>query len=153
MKNSLRYIIREQIEKLLEAEKEMSPEEKIKNIQDQAKASMELLDNIAKETKAQIKADEKALSLNTQAKSATPPTVSVSGETLINPKRKGLDGQLPADKNIIKARKDALKKIEDEKKKSQAETDALIKAQMINAKLQNPGDSKSSVLPSMDSLI
>ena len=31
------------------------------------------------EIKAQIKADEKALSLNTQAKSATPTTISVSG--------------------------------------------------------------------------
>jgi hypothetical protein len=153
MKNSLRYIIREQIEKLLEAEKEMSPEEKIKNIQDQAKASMELLDNMEKETKAQIKADEKALNLNTQAKSATPPTVSVSGEILINPKRKGLDGQLPADKNIISARKTALEKIRKEKKNKQAETDAEIKAQKISAKLKKPGDSKSSVLPSMDSLI
>jgi hypothetical protein len=156
MKNSLRYIIREQIEKLLEAEEEMSPEEKIKNIQDKAKKDIESLNNSRKEMAAMVKYEKDKLNADKQVRGKTPTTVSVAGKDFPNPKRRALDQELPASEKVTKEKEKNLKDLDTREKEIQQKADAEIKDQMIDAKLQKSqksGDSKSSVLPSMDSLI
>ena len=148
MKNSLRYIIREQIEKLLEAEKEMSPEEKIKNIQDKANKDIEFLDNSEKEMQAIIKYEKERLRADKQVRGNTPTTITVAGNDLPNPKRKALDQELPASDKVLKAREKNLKNIEIQKKEIQQKADVDIKA-VIATK----AGVESSVLPSTDSPI
>ena len=148
MKNNLRYIIREQIEKLLEAEKEMSPEEKIKNIQDKANKDIEFLDNSEKEMQAIIKYEKERLRADKQVRGNTPTTITVAGNDLPNPKRKALDQELPASDKVLKAREKNLKNIEIQKKEIQQKADVDIKA-VIATK----AGVESSVLPSTDSPI
>lgn len=153
MKNSLRYIIREQIEKLLEADAANPAGEAINDIQAQVADTQKYLDSLEKETKAQIKADQKALALDRQARGSTPTTVSVAGEVLSNPRRKALDQELPAKDKVIKAKQDGLKKIEKASSNYQKMADDLEKKEIEIAKSQKPGDSKASILPSLESPI
>lgn len=156
MKNSLRYIIREQIERLLEAEKEMSPEEEIKNIQDKAEKDLDSLNNSRKEMAALVKYEKDKLNADKQVRGKTPTTVSVAGKDFPNPERRALDQKLPTSEKITKEKERVLKDLDTREKEIQQKADAEIKDQMIAAKLQEPeksGESKSSVLPSLGSAI
>lgn len=153
MKNSLRHIIREQIERLLEVDVTNPAGDAINDIQTQVADTQEYLNSLEKETTAQVKTDEKLLNLDRQAKSNSPTTISVAGETLPNPKRKGLDQELPAREKVIKARKDGLEKIKKAKANYQKMADDLEKKEIEIAQSQEKGETKSSVLPTMGSPI
>lgn len=153
MKNSLRYIIREQVEKLFEAGALNPAEDAINDIQAQVANTQEYLDNLEKETKSQIKTDEKLLNIDKQTKSNSPTTLNINGKSVPNPKRKGLDQELPAREKVIQAKEDGLKQIEKAKANYDKMASDLEKKEIELAKSQTQGSSKSSVLPSMGSPI
>ena len=153
MKNSLRYIIREQIERLLEADAANPAGDALNDIQAQVADTQKYLDNLEKETTVQIKTDQKLLNIDKQTKSNSPTTITISGKTIPNPKRKGLDQELPAKDKVIQAREEGLKQIEKAKANYQKMADDLAKKEVEIARSQKSGDSKSSVLPSLDSPI
>jgi uncharacterized protein YhaN len=153
MKNSLRYIIREQIEKLLEADAMNPAGEAINDIQAQVSDTLEYLKNLEDETKNKIKMDNKLLNIEKQTKSNSPTTLHVSGKTVANPERKALDQKLPAKEKVIQAQEDGLKQVEKAKANYEKMADDLSKKEIEIAKSQKSGDSKSSVLPSLDSPI
>jgi hypothetical protein len=153
MKNSLRNIIREQIERLFEADSLNPAEDAINDIQAQVADTQKYLEDLEKETKNQIKTDQKLLNLDRQSRSSSPTTITVAGEVLANPKRKGLDQELPAKDKVIKARQDGLKKIETAKKNYQKMADNLEKKEIEIAKSQKEAETKNSILPSLQSPI
>jgi hypothetical protein len=153
MKNNLRYIIREQIEKLFEADVLNPAGEAINDIQTQVASTQEYLDNLEKETKAQIKTDQKLLNLDKQTKSNSPTTLNVNGKSIPNPKRKGLDQELPAREKVIQAKEEGLKQIEKAKSNYEKMASDLEKKEVELAKSQTEKDSGSSVLPSLGSSI
>ena len=153
MKKSLRYIIREQIERLLEADAANPAGDALNDIQAQVADTQKYLDNLEKETTVQIKTDQKLLNIDKQTKSNSPTTITISGKTIPNPKRKGLDQELPAKDKVIQAREEGLKQIEKAKANYQKMADDLAKKEIEIAKSQKEGGSKSSVLPSTDSPI
>jgi uncharacterized protein YhaN len=153
MKNSLRYIIREQIEKLLEADAMNPAGEAINDIQAQVADTQKYLDNLEKETQAKIKMDNKLLNIEKQTKSNSPTTLNVSGKTVANPERKALDQKLPAKEKVIQAQEDGLKKIEIAKSNYEKMATDLAQKEIEIAKSQKEGGSKSSVLPSLGSSI
>ena len=153
MKNSLRYIIREQIEKLLEADAMNPAGEAINDIQAQVSDTLEYLKNLEDETKNKIKMDNKLLNIEKQTKSNSPTTLHVSGKTVANRERKALDQKLPAKEKVIQAQEDGLKQVEKAKANYEKMADDLSKKEIEIAKSQKSGDSKSSVLPSLDSPI
>ena len=165
MKNSLRYIIREQIEKLLEGESFLAKTKEeymkmlndnystdIENIDSQSldkkNKDIEFLDNSEKEMQAIIKYEKERLRADKQVRGNTPTTITVAGNDLPNPKRKALDQELPASDKVLKAREKNLKNIEIQKKEIQQKADVDIKA-VIATK----AGVESSVLPSTDSPI
>jgi hypothetical protein len=153
MKNSLRYIIREQIERLFEADVLNPAGEAINDIQTQVASTQEYLDNLEKETKTQIKTDQKLLNLDKQTKSSSPTTLNVNGKSVPNPKRKGLDQEVPAREKVIQAKEEGLKQIEKAKSNYEKMAKELEKKELEMMKTQKGGESKSSVLPSLGSAI
>jgi len=153
MKKSLRQIIREQVEKLFEVDITNPAGDAINDIQAQVADTQKYLDNLEKETKEQIKTDEKLLNIDKQTKSNSPSTINISGKSIPNPKRKGLDQELPAKEKVIQAREEGLKQIEKAKANYEKMAANLEKKEIEIAKSQKAGESKSSVLPSMGSPI
>jgi len=143
MKNSLRYIIREQIQKVFEAE-ELSPEEQM--VQDTKKQIEQSIETLQQD----IENSEKLLSTDKQAKGGAPSTVNIGGKTLPNRKRKELEVGTDIEGKIIKAKQDHLKNLE----KSKDEADKLAK-KLIQDKAKQDAEAKSekSTLPSLESPI
>jgi hypothetical protein len=143
MKNSLRYIIREQIQKIFEAE-ELSPEEQM--LQDTKKQIEQSIDTL----KQDIESSEKLLSTDRQAKGGAPSTISIGGKTIPNRKRKELEVGTDIEDKAIKAKQDYLKNLE----KSRDEADKLS-AKLTQDKAKQDAESKSekSTLPSLSSPI
>lgn len=153
MKNNLRYIIREQLEKLFEAEAQNPAGEAIDGLQKQVADTQEYLDNLEKETRSSIQTDEKLLNVDRQRRSSSPTTLKIDGESVANPTRKGLDQELPAKQKVIDVRKKALKNIEKAQKNYQKMADDLEKKELEIMSSQKEGGSKPSVLPSLSSAI
>jgi hypothetical protein len=141
MKNILRHIIREQIEKIFEAE-ELSPiEQMIKNQQINIEKSIKTLEQ-------DIENSEKLLNTDKQAKGNSPSTITIGGKTIPNRKRKELEIGTNIEDKAIKAKEDYLKDLE----KSQEEIDKLAD-EAAKDRAEAEAKEKTSVLPSTDSPI
>jgi len=153
MKNNLRYIIREQLEKIIESQENSLAGDAINDIQNQVADTQEYLDNLEKETQSSIKTDEKLLNVDRQRRSNSPTTIKIDGESVANPTRKGLDQELPAKQKVIDARKKALKNIEKAQKNYQKMSDDLKKKELDLKKSEKEGGSSNTILPSLNSPI
>lgn len=151
MKNSLRHIIREQLEKLFEADGG-ALDDALADIEGQLTDTQEYLDNLEKETEQEIKTNDKLLNTDKQAKSSSPTTIDVGGTSIPNPKRKALDAQIPAQDKLNQARKKELDKIRKAQDAFKQAKDDLEKQKLDLAKSEG-GKSEQSTLSSLDSPI
>ena len=144
MKNSLRHIIREQLEKLFEAEEMTPAEQAVQDTKNQIETSIETLEQ-------DIENSKKKLGTDRQAKGNAPSTIKLYGKTVPNRARKELEIGTNIEDKVIKTKEQHLKDLE----KSREEADKLA-AKLVKDKAEADAKAKSektSVLPSMGSAI
>jgi hypothetical protein len=153
MKKNLRYIIREQVEKLFEADIANPAGDAINDMQAQVADTLDYLTNLKDETESDVKTGVKLLNVKKQARSSSPTSIKVDGKSYINPDRAAKNAEVPAEGKILDAKEKSLDKIKDTTKNYEKMAKELEKKEIEMARSQKSGDSKSSVLPSLDSPI
>lgn len=143
MKNNLRLVIREQLEKLFE--EEISPEQQmVQDTKAEIEQSIETL-------KQDIENSEKLLNTDKQAKGNSPSTITIGGKTLPNRKRKELEIGTSIEDKIIKAKQDHLKGLEKSREEAEKLADKIVKDKAKQDAEAKSG--KDSTLPSLESPI
>ena len=153
MKNGLRYIIREQLEKLLEANAMNPAGDAINDLQVQVADTLDYLTNLEDETEADVKTSTKLLNLKNQARNSSPTSIKVDGKSYVNPERVGKNAEVPAENKILAAREKSLDKIKNTKKNYEKMAKELEKKELeMNASQKESGKTPST-LPSLESPI
>jgi hypothetical protein len=153
MKKSLRYIIREQVERLFEADMTNPAGDAINDMQTQVADTLEYLENLRDETESDVKTGAKLLNVKKQARSSSPTSIKVDGKSYVNPERAAKNAEVPAEDKILGAKEKSLDKIKDTTKNYEKMAKELEKKELEMMKAQKGGESKSSVLPSLGSAI
>ena len=116
MKKSLRYIIREQVERLFEADMANPAGDAIDDMQTQVADTLEYLTNLEDETESDVKTGNKLLNVKKQARSNSPTSIKVDGKAYINPERAAKNAEVPAEDKILGAKEKSLEKIKKTRK-------------------------------------
>jgi septal ring factor EnvC (AmiA/AmiB activator) len=153
MKNSLRNIIREQIEKLLEADTMSPTGDAINDLQTQVADTLDYLKNLEDETESDVKTGTKLLNVKKQARSNSPTSIKVDGKSYINPERAAKNAEVPAEDKILGAKEKSLDKIKNTTKNYEKMAKELEKKELEMLKTQKGQGEKTSVLPSLGSAI
>ena len=153
MKNGLRYIIREQLEKLLEANAMNPAGDAINDLQVQVADTLDYLTNLEDETESDVKTGTKLLNVKKQARSSSPTSIKVDGKSYINPDRAAKNAEVPAEDKILGAKEKSLDKIKNTKKNYEKMAKELEKKELeMNASQKESGKTPST-LPSLESPI
>ena len=153
MKKSLRYIIREQVERLFEVDMANPAGDAIKDMQAQVADTLDYLTNLEDETESDVKTGNKLLNVKKQARSSSPTSIKVDGKSYVNPERAAKNAEVPAEDKILGAKEKSLDKIKKTRKDYEQMAKELEKKELEMMKTQKGGESKSSVLPSLGSAI
>ena len=116
MKKSLRYIIREQVERQFEADMANPAGDAINDMQTQFADTLEYLTNLEDETQSDVTTGNKLLAVKKQARSNSPTSIKVDGKAYINPERAAKNAEVPAEDKILGAKEKSLEKIKKTRK-------------------------------------
>ena len=153
MKNGLRYIIREQLEKLLEANAMNPAGDAIKDMQAQVADTLDYLTNLQDETESDVKTGNKLLNVKKQARSNSPTSIKVDGKSYINPERAAKNAEVPAEDKILGAKEKSLDKIKKTRKDYEQMAKELEKKELEMIASQKESGKTPSTLPSLESPI
>lgn len=153
MKNSLRHIIREQLEKLFEADAANPAGDAINDLQTQVADTLDYLTNLEDETEADVKTGTKLLNVKKQARSNSPTSIKVDGKSYVNPERAAKNAEVPAEDKILAAKEKSLDKIKNTKKNYEKMSKELEKKELEMIAAQKQSGKTSSTLPSLESPI
>lgn len=153
MKNSLRHIIREQLEKLFEADAMNPAGDAINDLQVQVADTLDYLTNLEDETEADVKTGTKLLNVKKQARSNSPTSIKVDGKSYVNPERAAKNAEVPAEDKILAAKEKSLDKIKNTKKNYEKMAKELEKKELEMIAAQKQSGKTSSTLPSLESPI
>lgn len=146
---NLRKIIREELNRMLEANEANPIDNIVQNIQTQLTTDLKNIDAIISTQQLDVKNKDNQIKANLQLKSKLDAT---------NPQKKGLEREIPEDQKDYEKRKKQLKDLEDAKKGMEAAKKEIEK-QKMDMEAQAELDAKSgkkapeSNLPSLESPI
>ena len=153
MKKSLRYIIREQVERLFEADAMNPAGDAINDLQAQVADTLDYLKNLEDETESDVKTGTKLLNVKKQARSNSPTSIKVDGKSYVNPERAAKNAEVPAEDKILGAKEKSLEKIKKTTKNYEQMAKELDKKELEMMKSQKESGKTSSTLPSLESPI